>query len=313
MISVVLALGHAAAWAAMSSSTTWEPLPPRAASEPPRQVLLHNFYDTQIPYADAWDCQRRLLGERTAALKAKSASSGADVLIALQHPPVLTLGTSSTIDNVLSSSDPPFDLFRTERGGEVTYHGPGQIVLYPLLDLRAYRQDVHWYMRALEEVVIRTLGSLGLPAGREPGLTGVWVDGAKACAIGVKLSRWVSMHGLALNVEPDLEHFGHIVPCGIADKPVTSIAELLRERGYDAGGAPLLERVQRLLLQHFAEVFECELEEQPRGAAPRELLGAASGSRGSTDEAVLAGGTEIGKAVADTNTEHLEWFGEDGY
>ena len=179
-------------------------------------------------------------------------------------------GAASTLANVRGSSDaPPFELVRTERGGEVTYHGPGQLVLYPMLDLRAYRQDVHWYMRALEEVAMRALADVGLPAAREPGLTGVWVDGAKACAIGVKLSRWVSMHGLALNVATDLAHFEHIVPCGIADRPVTSVARELQRRRLDGatdaaiGGAPdgddaLLAHMRALLLKHFAAVFDVD-------------------------------------------------------
>jgi lipoyl(octanoyl) transferase len=129
----------------------------------------------------------------------------------------VTVCVGSTLDN-LRSMPPPFELVRTERGGEVTYHGPGQLVLYPVLDLRAYQQDVHWYMRSLEEVALRTVRSFGLPARRVPGLTGVWVEDAKVCAIGVKLSRWVTMHGLALNVDVNLDHFGHIVPCGIADR-----------------------------------------------------------------------------------------------
>ena len=157
------------------------------------------------------------------------------------------------MDNVRSEA-PPFELHRTERGGEVTYHGPGQLVLYPILDLRGYRQDVHWYMRSLEEVALRTLASYGLPGERVEGLTGAWVRGSKVCAIGVKLSRWVSMHGLALNVAPDLSHFEHIVPCGIADRPVSSMQELL---GADA---PDLQAVQRTMLEHFCEVFDAELE-----------------------------------------------------
>ena len=137
-------------------------------------------------------------------------------------------------------------------------------MLYPILDLRAYRMDVHWYMRALEEVVVRTLGSLGLPAERIPGLTGVWVDGAKVCALGVKLSRWVSMHGLALNVCPDMAHWQHIVPCGIADRPVTSLQQLL-----PGDERASLESVHALLLRHFSDVFSVELvEQQPRHTPP---------------------------------------------
>ena len=245
---------------------TFEPLPtPRDA----RTVRVRNIWDQRVPYAEALAWQRALLAERAAASRSGDAGPG-DALIVLQHLPVLTLGTSSTLDNVLSADAPPFELFRTERGGEVTYHGPGQLVMYPILDLREYRQDTHWYMRALEEVVIRALADFGMPATREDGLTGVWIDGAKACAIGVKVSRWVSMHGLALNVAPDLSHFVHIVPCGIADKPVTSLARELeragRPTGAEIGGdesssvrRALLDEVQQALLRHFADVFAVDL------------------------------------------------------
>lgn len=247
----------------------FDPLPPRATR---RTVRVHNAWEHQYDYAETLAWQRRLLAKKTAAVQAGSGAdlstnSGGpdDALLVLQHPPVLTLGTSSTLDNLRSDTQ-PFELFRTERGGEVTYHGPGQLVLYPVLDLRAYKQDVHWYMRALEEVVIRALGDLGLSATREPGLTGVWVDGAKACAIGVKLSRWVSMHGLALNVVTDLSHFEHIVPCGIADKPVTSVQRLQSRVGgggdedVAAESRRLLDAAQAALLRNFASVFEVNLE-----------------------------------------------------
>ena len=248
------------ATAATSCACAFEPILRHASPRP--TVAVHNLWSTQVPYAEALEWQRALQKERVASLLDDDAT---DTVILLQHPPVLTLGTRSTLDN-LRGDDPPFELFRTERGGEVTYHGPGQLVLYPILDLRSYRQDVHWYMRALEEVVIRTLHSLGLPAEREPGLTGVWVNGAKACAEGVKLSRWVTMHGLALNVHTDLAYFQHIVPCGIADRPVTSVAEQLRNAGVPEEELPTLEDVHALLLRHFAEVFECELVAAPAPA-----------------------------------------------
>ena len=235
------------------------------------QVAVHNLWDVEVPYAEALEWQRELQKDRVASVQSRGAgqsSDATDTVILLQHPPVLTLGTSSTLDNMLNAEDPPFDLIRTERGGEVTYHGPGQLVLYPILDLRSYRQDVHWYMRALEEIAIRTLRSLGLPAEREPGLTGVWVNGAKACAEGVKISRWVTMHGLALNVETDLADFAHIVPCGIADRPVTSVAEQLRSAGTPEAELPSLEYVQGLMLRHFADVFECELVDTRSLAGP---------------------------------------------
>ena len=168
----------------------------------------------------------------------------------------MVCGSGSSLDNVIQGAEVPFELIRTERGGEVTYHGPGQLVLYPILDLRAYRQDVHWYMRSLEEVALRVLRSLELPACRAPGMTGAWVEDAKVCAMGVKLSRWITMHGLALNACVDLSHFEHIVPCGIADRRVTSIDKELLERKIDS---VQLADVQRLLLEHFADVFDVHL------------------------------------------------------
>jgi len=211
-----------------SCASCWEALPPRASGSRPT-VQVHSRWSERVPYNEALAWQRHLLAERVAALRAGEASPS-DSLLLMQHPPVLTLGTSSTLDNVRSDA-PPFELVRTERGGEVTYHGPGQLVVYPILDLRAYKQDVHWYMRALEEVAARVVRSVGLPAGRIDGLTGVWIGDAKVCAIGVKLSRWVTMHGLALNVDVDLRDFAHIVPCGIADRPVTSLRRELEARG----------------------------------------------------------------------------------
>ena len=287
----------------LCASSSWEALPSRTGPRPTVQV--HNLWDQRVPYHEALAWQRRLLSERVASLRSGAAPAW-DSLLLLQHPPVLTLGTASTLDNVRSDA-PPFELVRTERGGEVTYHGPGQLVLYPILDLRAYRQDVHWYMRALEEVAIRTVRSVGLPAGRVEGLTGVWVDRrgggsggdgltgageaspAKICAIGVKLSRWVTMHGLALNVETDLREFEHIVPCGIADRPVTSMQREMERRGDErdrlecssirrgaaaaqaaAEPTPSMATVQALLLRHFAEVFDAELvpATAPSVAAP---------------------------------------------
>ena len=287
----------------LCASSSWEALPSRTGPRPTVQV--HNLWDQRVPYHEALAWQRRLLSERVASLRSGAAPAW-DSLLLLQHPPVLTLGTASTLDNVRSDA-PPFELVRTERGGEVTYHGPGQLVLYPILNLRAYRQDVHWYMRALEEVAIRTVRSVGLPAGRVEGLTGVWVDRrgggsggdgltgageaspAKICAIGVKLSRWVTMHGLALNVETDLRDFEHIVPCGIADRPVTSMQREMERRGDErdrlecssirrgaaaaqaaAEPTPSMATVQALLLRHFAEVFDAELvpATAPSVAAP---------------------------------------------
>lgn len=175
-------------------------------------------------------------------------------MLITQHNPVFTLGTGSTLGNLkFAPEDAPFEVVRTERGGEVTYHGPGQIVLYPILNLRRYRQDIHWYLRALEETVIRTLAKLGLRAERIEGLTGVWVEGRKVAAVGVRVKRWVTMHGLSLNVRPNLRHFEHIVPCGIGDRPVGSVEQLCQD-GEDTS----LERVGALLIESFEEVFGLE-------------------------------------------------------
>ena len=246
-------------------SSSWQAIPSRTGTRPSIQV--HNYWDQQVPYNEALAWQRRLLSERVDRIRNSdnAQSRPNDVLLIMQHPAVLTLGTRSTLDNVRSTSA-PFDLVRTERGGEVTYHGPGQLVMYPILDLRNYRQDVHWYMRSLEEVAMRVVHSVGLPAGRVDGLTGVWIEDAKVCAIGVKLSRWVTMHGLAINVDVDLTHFEHIVPCGIADRPVTSLRRALQDRagghhGSTSDGADQasMAAVQALLIKHFAEVFDAQL------------------------------------------------------
>lgn len=159
-----------------------------------------------------------------------------DTLLLLEHPPTITLGRGTDGADLLS--DAPtlaargIALVRTDRGGEITYHAPGQLVGYPILDLRAHGQDLHRYLRDLEEALIRALAPFGLNGERVPGLTGVWVGGAKIAAIGIKVSRWVSTHGFALNVSPDLTPMRRdFVPCGIKDRGVTSLAELVPEKG----------------------------------------------------------------------------------
>ena len=211
----------------------------------------------QVPYERAWAWQRALVRRRLAALDAGEA--GCDALLLLQHPPVLTLGTGSSLAPLrFDPAAPPLPLHRTERGGEATYHGPGQLVVYPVLHLREHTADLHWYMRSLEEVALRTLSALGLPGGRRvPGLTGAWLDGHKVAACGVRCRRWVTWHGLALNVAPDLGHFRHIVPCGIADRPVGSVRLLLPPGAplSGVGDAELLGAAREALLGAFGEVF----------------------------------------------------------
>ncbi len=177
----------------------------------------------RVPYGDALEWQRRLAQDRLAGRLPH------DVLLLLEHPPVITLGRNSQAEHVLSADD-GVEVFEIERGGDVTYHGPGQLVGYPILDLTNYRQDLHWYLRTLEQALIDALARLGIPAERKPGYTGVWTaQGArKIASIGVHVKQWVTWHGFALNVTTDLAAFGRIVPCGIAGVEMTSIE---KERG----------------------------------------------------------------------------------
>jgi lipoyl(octanoyl) transferase len=196
----------------------------------------------QVPYWQAWQWQQQLVS------RLKGDPSALDVLLLLEHPPVYTLGQGATETFLKFQADrASYDLYRTERGGEVTYHCPGQLVGYPILNLHRYRQDLHWYLRRLEGVLISTLREYHLPASRIEGLTGVWIDGVKVAAIGIKVSRWITMHGFALNVCPDLSGFEQIVPCGIADRPVGSLAQFIPEISF--------AEVQRVITQKFAGSF----------------------------------------------------------
>lgn len=170
---------------------------------------------------------------QTQLVEQRKAGEIPDQLLLLSHPPVITLGVKTRNDrsHVLATpqalDEQGVEIFETGRGGDVTYHGPGQLVGYPILDLRPDRCDVHRYVRDLEEVLIRTAGAFGVTAGRSAGLTGAWVGNEKLAAIGVRIARWVTSHGFAFNVSTNLAHFGLIVPCGITDKGVTSLDKLL--------------------------------------------------------------------------------------
>ena len=173
----------------------------------------------------------------------------------LEHPPVYTLGTGSTVDFLkFDPQQADLEIHRIERGGEVTYHCPNQLVGYPILNLRYYQQDLHWYLRQLEAVIIRAMHNYGLSAYRLPGLTGVWLEGSKIAAIGIKVRRWITMHGFAINVCPDLSGFSKIVPCGIEDKPVGSLAQFIPDLTVD--------RIRIDVAQAFAEIFDVELIKQ---------------------------------------------------
>lgn len=212
----------------------------------PRRCLLNNL--GLVPYTLAWEQQRSLVAQRVAD------PSLDDILLLLEHPPVYSLGQGASLEFLkFDPTEVNWEVHRVERGGEVTYHCPGQIVGYPILNLRYYQQDLHWYLRQLEEVLIRVLGVYGLNGERIPGLTGVWVEGCKVAAIGIKVSRWITMHGFALNVCPDLSGFERIIPCGIVDKSVGSLAQFIP-------GITVAE-VLPLVVSKFAEVFEVELTE----------------------------------------------------
>ncbi len=212
----------------------------------PRQCLLN--HQGLVPYAVAWEWQRSLVAHRI------QDPSVDDILLLLEHPPVYTLGQGASLEFLkVELAQLGAEIHRVERGGEVTYHCPGQLIGYPILNLRHYRQDLHWYLRQLEEVLIQVVGVYGLKGDRIPGMTGVWIEGRKVAAIGIKVSRWITMHGFALNVCPDLAGFGQIVPCGIADKPIGSLAEFIP--GISLG------EVRELVAAKFAEVFEVELIE----------------------------------------------------
>ncbi|HBE17373.1 MAG TPA: lipoyl(octanoyl) transferase [Cyanobacteria bacterium UBA11149] len=212
----------------------------------PRRCLVNNL--GIVPYTLAWEKQRSLLAQRVAD------PSLEDVLLLLEHPPVYSLGQGASLEFLkFDPAEVNWEVHRVERGGEVTYHCPGQLVGYPILNLRYYQQDLHWYLRQLEEVLIRVLGIYGLKGDRIEGMTGVWLAGCKVAAIGIKVSRWLTMHGFALNVCPDLSGFNRIIPCGIMDKPVGSLADFIP-------GITVAE-VLPLVASKFAEVFEVKLLE----------------------------------------------------
>jgi len=173
-----------------------------------------------VPYGEALDRQRQLAEDRIAG------RLDHDVLLLLEHPPVVTLGRNSHAAHLLQPAG--IEVFEVERGGDVTFHGPGQLVGYPILDLSAYKRDLHWYLRTLEQALIEALGYLDIPAERNPGYTGVWTRGKKIASIGIHVKQWVTWHGFALNVATDLADFDRIVPCGIPGVAMTSVK---KERG----------------------------------------------------------------------------------
>lgn len=222
----------------------------------------------QVPYQEAWDYQERLLQE-SLQLKVAMRDNNAESrpvhhLLFCEHPPVYTLGKSGHLSNLLLNDQQLIDkgitFVQTNRGGDITYHGPGQIVGYPIIDLEQFFTDIGKYLRSLEEVIIRVIADYGLKGERSKGETGVWLEpetpgrARKICAMGVRCSRWVTMHGFAINVNTDMHYFSNIIACGIQDKAVTSLQQEL-------GRAVPMEEVQEKIVHYFGEVFDAEMSE----------------------------------------------------
>lgn len=222
-----------------------------------------------IDYKKAWDYQEKLF-KNNIDLKIlqrdnKTSEKTKNYLLICEHPHVYTLGKSGKKEHLLLSEarleEISASYYKINRGGDITYHGPGQLVVYPIFDLETYFfTDIHLYMRTLEEAVILTLKDFGIETGRVDGLTGVWIDGSshnarKICAMGVKSSRWVTMHGIGFNINTDLNYFNYIVPCGIEDKSVTSLEKEL--------GRPVdLNKVKQLLVHHISSLFNVQIQEK---------------------------------------------------
>ena len=194
------------------------------------------------PYEEVWNFQKKMQAKRIN-------NEIDDMLILVEHEPVYTLGKNAEINHLLQSRDKSVEVFSIERGGDITFHGPGQLVGYPIINLSNYKKSINWYMRSLEQVTIEVLNEYGIIAKRVEGLAGVWVDDAKIASQGVRLSRWVTMHGFSLNVHTDLSYFDGIIPCGIFDKGVTSMEVLL-------GKTEKMDVVKLMVINKFNKIFK---------------------------------------------------------
>ena len=206
-------------------------------------AVTYNILDLgKSHYNDAWKLQKRLQSQRI---------SGQidDQLLLVEHFPVYTLGKNTPKKHLLTKESDNISIIQTDRGGDITFHGPGQLVGYPILDLNQYKRSITWYMRELEQLIIDVLKEYDINAERKKGLTGVWVKGKKIAALGVRISKWVTMHGFSLNINPDLKYYQGIIPCGIKDYGVTSMADLL---GNDV---PDMSEIKDTLVQHFIAKF----------------------------------------------------------
>ena len=193
-------------------------------------------------YKNTWELQKKLQIKRIE-------NKIEDTLLLVEHEPVYTFGKNADENHLLQNYPEDVKLFHIERGGDITFHGPGQLVGYPIMDLHNYKMSISWYMRALEEVIIRSLDKFGISADRKDGLTGVWVEDEKIAALGVRISRWVTMHGFALNVNTDLTYYDSIIPCGIFDYGITSMEHILGEKQN-------MSKIKSILSAVFLDVFQ---------------------------------------------------------
>ena len=204
--------------------------------------LSHNILDLGLSdYNDTWKLQKKLQSKRILG-------EIEDHLLLVEHPPVFTLGKNASKQHIINNSE-DVSIIQTDRGGNITFHGPGQLVCYPILDLNHYKRSITWYMRELEQLIIDVLGECGIKASRKKGLTGTWVKDKKIAALGVRISRWVTMHGFSLNINPDLNFYKNIIPCGIKEYGVTSMAKIMGNE------VPSMDEVKTKMTKHFTKNF----------------------------------------------------------
>ena len=204
--------------------------------------LPHNILDLGLSdYNDTWKLQKKLQSKRILG-------EIEDHLLLVEHPPVFTLGKNASKQHIINNLD-DVSIIQTDRGGNITFHGPGQLVGYPILDLNHYKRSITWYMRELEQLVIDVLGDYDIKASRKKGLTGTWVKDKKIAALGVRISKWVTMHGFSLNINPDLNFYKHIIPCGIKEYGVTSMAKIMGNE------VPSMDEIKTKMTKRFTKNF----------------------------------------------------------
>ena len=204
--------------------------------------LSHNILDLGLSdYNDTWKLQKKLQSKRILG-------EIEDHLLLVEHPPVFTLGKNASKQHIINNSE-DVSIIQTDRGGNITFHGPGQLVCYPILDLNHYKRSITWYMRELEQLIIDVLGEYDIKASRKKGLTGTWVKDKKIAALGVRISRWVTMHGFSLNINPDLNFYKSIIPCGIKEYGVTSMAKIMGNE------VPSMDEIKAKMTKHFTKNF----------------------------------------------------------